>query len=843
MSIKKKLPLIFTLLVLCILIANNTLQYIRSKQELINYNEREIQLITQEIAIQVENSKKGALYVEDIRGRELRTASIAIKNSLPKEYKDVTNEQLKALADELMISHITLLGKTEDDIIGVKSSDPAEINMSTKSWTFWYDAFEQLFALSPVTVQEGLYLPNYWTGPVEVSSSNPDHTDKWGYFYDGTTDFIINPYLRDNEVLQYEKNFGPSGVMDRFTETLDGVLELTVFNPKNFGEKEEITRNNGNSLIRIADQPIWYGTYKYQNEKMDKKMIQKAMRAGEAQNYIETINGKNVKKTFVPIRTNVNESFVIGVTYNYGLIQKQLHDELWKHLLLLIPFILVVLITSFGFSRSITKPISFIVEQVNEIAQGNFGKKLVLKRRDELGCLTENVNSLSRFLQTYVADLRKSQEFIEFQAYHDSLTGLPNRRYLQEELARMIESIEQTDSTLAVLFIDIDRFKDVNDSLGHAMGDQLIREVANRIKGCLPEQNSVLTRQGGDEFVILFKNLMSEEIKTVTEMIVTVMKQPFFMEGTEVYVGASGGLSVYPKDSKDLDALMVYADIAMYAAKKQGGSRVVLYNEQINSENKEKIKIETRLRKAIQDNTIEVYYQPKVNAKENIMTGVEALLRWTDEELGVVAPNKFIPIAEENGLIYSLWELVMKQACSDVSNWNKKRPEPLTLAVNFSAKQFQDPARLVNQVITILSKSNLSPEYFDLEITESTLFDHLDEAIEVLKELRNYGITVSVDDFGTGYSSLSYLKILPIDNLKIDRTFIQNIKEDHTNSEIPEAIIAMARGLQLDVIAEGVEEEYQKEFLIKNGSYHMQGYLFSKPLSKEEFEKKFGEII
>ncbi len=838
MSIKKKLPLIFTLLVLCILIANNTLHYIRSKHKLIEYNEKEIALITQEVSYQVENAKRGSLYVENIIGRELRTASIAIQKSLPSNHEDVTNEQLKTLAEELMISHITLLAQAKNDIIGVKSSDSHEINMSTKEWTFWYEAFQQLFALSPVTVKDGVALPHYWTGPIEVAASNPDHTDKWGYFYDGSTNFIINPYLRDDQVLEYEKQFGPTPVMNRFTKKLDGVLELTVFNPKSFGKKNEIVHiNNGNQYVRIVDQPIWYGPYTYKNQQLDAKMVQSAVKTGETQNYIKKINGENVRKTFVPISTDVEEPYVIGLTYDYGLIEQQLNEELLEHLLLSIPFVLIVLITSLVFSRSITKPIGYIVEQVNEIAQGNFGKNLVLKRKDELGHLTQNVNALSNSLQTYVADLKQSRELIEFQAYHDPLTGLPNRRYFQEELNKMTDMAQKAGETVALLFIDIDRFKDVNDTLGHAKGDQLIQLISERIKNCLSTENSVLTRQGGDEFVILFNNREIEEIRAAAETIVMSINLPYIIGENEVYVSASCGISLYPIHTENLDTLMVYADVAMYAAKRQGGNKVTLYNEEINKENKEKLRIEARLRKAIKEEKIEVYYQPKINAREDAITGVEALLRWTDEELGFVPPDIFISVAEETGLIHPLWETAMKHACSQISKWNEKRLKPLNLAVNFSAKQFQDPDCMVKRVKEILLECQLAPQYFEVEITESTLLFNSEETIKALKDLQEYGISISIDDFGTGYSSLSYLKTLPINCLKIDRSFIQDIKEDYSHSEIPEAIINLARSLRLQVVAEGVEEEYQKEFLLKNECYHMQGYLFSKPLCRQDFEK------
>ncbi|WP_018393502.1 EAL domain-containing protein [Bacillus sp. 37MA] len=841
MSIKKKLPLIFTILVLCILIANSTIHYIRSKNALLEYNEREIALVTQEVSYQVENAKEGSLYVENIIGRELRTAALAIKKSLPPNHEDVTNEQLRTLADELMVSHITLLAQTEDDIVGVKSSDPHELNMSTKEWGYWYKAFQQLFALSPVTAQEGLVLPHYWSGPIEVAASNPNHIDKWGYYYDGSTNYIIDPYLRDSQVLEYEKQFGPGEVMDRFKRELDGVLELTVFNPKYFGQEERIINKNGESFIRIADQPIWYGTYQYNNQQVDAKLVQKAIQTGETQTYIEEINNKNIQKSLVPIGVNTEEPYVIGLTYDYSLIEEQLKDELLKHLLLSVLFILIAFGTSFMFSRSITNPIRYIVERVNEIAAGNFGKDLVLNRKDELGHLAQNVNALSNSLQTYVADLKKSQEVIEFQAYHDPLTELPNRRYFQEKLNEMIDNAKNTDGTVGVLFLDIDRFKDVNDSLGHVRGDQLIQLISKRITDFLPEENSVLTRQGGDEFVILFCNVDLEEVKRMAGNIVAAIKQPYFIEGNEVNVGASCGMSLYPEHTEDPEALMICADVAMYAAKKQGGNQVIVYNEEINKVNKEKLVIEASLRKAIEQGDVEVHYQPKINASENVITGVEALLRWTDRELGFVSPEVFISVAEETGLIHSLWELAMKQACSQVSEWNKNRLQPLQLAVNFSAKQFLDPASIVKRVKEILSDCQLAPEHFEIEITESTLLYNLEETIKALKEMQEYGISIAIDDFGTGYSSLSYLKTLPIDCLKIDRSFIQDITEDYSQSEIAEAIINLTRGLKLKVIAEGVEEEYQKEFLLKNECDHMQGYLFSKPLCKTDLEQYLRE--
>ncbi|KJL02796.1 MULTISPECIES: EAL domain-containing protein [Priestia] len=840
MSIKKKLSVFFTLLVLCILLANNTLHYIRSKNRLIEFNQKEITLVTEEIAYEVENSKNSASYMEDRMAQELRTASIAIQQSLPADYHDISNDQLKQLAKKLMVSHITLLAPVGDDIIGVKSSDPKEINMSTKEWGYWYTSFQQLLSQQPVTTKKGFALSHFWSGPIEIASSNPNHIDKWGYYYDGSTNYIINPYFRDKHVLDFERKFGPTNVMNRFTENLDGVLELTVFNPKNFGRKNQNVYLNGNKYIKIKDQPIWYGTYTYRNTKRDEQFIQKALKTGKSQSYTAVINHKKVLKTLVPIKEKNSPAYVIGVVYDYGLIEKELQQELIKHLLLSLPFILLVLIISFVFSTSITRPIKHIMEHVNQIAKGNFGKVLNTRRKDELGGLVANINHLSHFLKTYVDDLKKSQEESEYHAYHDFLTGLPNRRYFKEELnRRLIESKEKSIRHVAVLFMDIDRFKDINDTLGHSKGDQLIQLIANRIKECLPPANSFLTRQGGDEFVILFSDFTPQEVERITEKIIAYVQQPCYIDNDEVFVSISSGLSFYPEHSTNLDTLITYADVAMYASKRQGGNKVSIYHDSLNQKQAEKVHIETRLRKAIQKGDIDVYYQPKIEAKRNVITGVEALVRWNDAELGFVSPEVFIPIAEEAGLIQSLWEVVMKKACSQVSKWNKNRNEKMTLAVNFSPRQFQDPIVLVNEIQQFLSLHRFDPAWFEMEITESTLLMNAEETIKALHLLKKYGISISIDDFGTGYSSLSYLKKLPIDCLKIDRSFIQDIQEDYSNSEIAQAIISLSQSLKLQVIAEGVEEEYQKAFLMENGCDHMQGYLFSKPLAATDFEAAF----
>ncbi|MBD8067891.1 EAL domain-containing protein [Bacillus sp. PS06] len=839
MSIKKKIPILFSILVLLILVGNNSLHYILSKNQLIKYYDREISLLAQLVSYQVEIAKEGSQYVEKIIGRELRTASIAIRNSLPANHQDVTNQQLESLAESLMVSHITLLERTPDDIVGVKSSDPHEINMSTKGWGYWYDAFEQLMDEKSVNVGIGLTLPDYWSGPIEVASSNPDHTDKWGYYYDGSTNYIINPYLRDNEVLEYEERFGPGKVMQEVTNSLDGVLELTVFNPKNFGKKDEVVHLNGNSFVRLSDQPIWYGNYNYKNENIDSDYIQSALIKNEMISYTQAINGKYVKKTFVPIQADANEPYVIGFTYDYNIIQAQLNKELENYVYSSLTFMLILLLISLIFSHSITKPIAQIVNHVNDIARGNFGNQLKIKRKDELGHLASDVNALSNELKSYTDDLKNSREVIKFQAYHDPLTTLPNRRFIQEKLEKMFHEADSSNGLVAVIFMDIDRFKHINDSMGHNTGDLLIQLIAERIKKSLANYSSVVARQGGDEFIILLKDISEEKVEEIVKGMIQQIKQSYELAGREIFIGASCGISFYPKHTKDMHTLINNADLAMYSAKKQGGNKAVIFNPNGPHSIKERIHVETRLRKVIEEDQLDVFYQPKMNAMTNKLLGVESLVRWNDPELGYISPIDFIQIAEETGLIQPLFESVLKKAMVQIIEWNQLLENKITVSVNVSPVQFLDSLYLVNSIKSALNEHHFPAELLEIEITESALLNNMTETIEALEELNRLGVAISIDDFGTGYSSLSYLQKLPLNYLKIDQSFIKGIDKKGQNTEISDAIIHLARSLKLGIIAEGVEFEHQKQYLLNNGCHVMQGYLFDKPLMKEEFKQRY----
>ncbi|WP_078553663.1 EAL domain-containing protein [Bacillus alkalicellulosilyticus] len=843
MSIKNKIPIVFTSIVLIILITFSATHYIRWESKVIEEYETEIEIISNKIADQIQYSKEASLFIEDIIGRELRTASVAISKSLPSTYEEIDNDTLSALADELMVSHITLFAKTEDDIVGVRSTDHHQIGLSTNEWGYWHKAFQQLMAKEDVTVEEGMTLSNYWTGPIEIASSNPEHTDKWGYYYDGTTDYLINPYFRDEKIHDFEQAFGPERAIDRLLDTYPGLLELTVFNPKNFGMVEEAISLNGNTYVRLSEQPIWYGKYNIHNVDKDRDHIMNAIKTGMSTSYREILQETEVIKTFVPVLAEDNSRYVVGISYDYDYIDAQLKEELNDHILMSLLFIFLVVGISFSVSRSLSKPISDIAETVNEIAKGNFLKQVTVSRKDELGGLAKDVNQLSKSLKKYTEDLEESKGIIHYQAYHDPLTSLPNRRFVKERLDILEQVYEEKGLPFALLFIDLDRFKHVNDSLGHAKGDELISLMAKRILKCFSNENELVARQGGDEFIVLIDNASTEIVEEKVTRLLEKLQVPVFLDDHEIYIKASIGISMYPNHTKDVNLLVSYADLAMYESKSQGGNKYTFYHQKIKDITDERLLIEARLRKAIVNDSIDVYYQPKVDGYTNRIIGAEALVRWNDEVLGFVSPVNFIPVAEEVGLIDPIWEIVMRKACKQVVQWNKLVKEPMTVAVNFSSNQFSEPAKMVQRVKEILTEYDVKPEWFHIEITESILLYNTNTTIKALAELKEYGIQISVDDFGTGYSSLSYLKSFPINTLKIDKSFIQDIDQNHQNTEIAEAIINLAKTLQLDIIAEGVETSYQKDFLIEHRCTEMQGFYFSKPIPAKQFQDNLNQLV
>ncbi len=436
-----------------------------------------------------------------------------------------------------------------------------------------------------------------------------------------------------------------------------------------------------------------------------------------------------------------------------------------------------------------------------------------------------------------ITERKKVQETITHMAYHDPLTNLPNRRLFKERLSTAIDYAKQNGHMLAVMFIDMDRFKMINDSLGHTIGDALLNATAERISNCVGHSDTV-ARFGGDEFTILLpKILQTQDVKRVAQKVINAFKQPLLIEDRELRITPSIGIAVFPHHGEDAETVIKSADMAMYHAKEQGKNNFQLYQNSMDSEICEKLMLENELRKALDNNELELFFQPNVNIASKEVIGLEALVRWNHKELGFISPAKFIPVAEETGLIAQLGEWVLRKACQQNKERSHSGLSPLPIAVNISVRQFKQN-NFVEIISEILEETQVEAQWLELEITESAVMDNVEDAIAKLCRLQSMGIKVSIDDFGTGYSSLSYLKKFPIDTLKIDQSFVRDLPDDSDDAAIVTTIISMAQKLNLNVIAEGVETKAQCEFLKQNGCYEMQGYLFSKPLSAKDMEKK-----
>lgn len=433
-----------------------------------------------------------------------------------------------------------------------------------------------------------------------------------------------------------------------------------------------------------------------------------------------------------------------------------------------------------------------------------------------------------------ITEVKSSQVRLQELVNHDSLTGLPNRRLLNELLEQAIKRAERENHSLALLFIDLDRFKAVNDTLGHQVGDKLLYEVAGRIKRAVRESD-VVARQGGDEFLVVMDFIESPEVATiVAQKIIHALQIDFMIDSKEIFIGASVGISVFPKDGKEVDTLVKAADIAMYQVKSQGKNNFCFYSDHLRQNAVERYTIESQLRKALERNQFEVHYQPQVLLKTGEIIGAEALIRWNHPELGLVSPAKFIPMAEETGLIVQIGEWVLRQAASQVMIWKQQYPAFQWISVNVSGVQMMR-SNFADTVYGVLLETDCIPDLLELEITETTLMHNSDYVINTLDRIKKLGVRLAIDDFGTGYSSLIHLKRLPLDKLKIDQSFVRDLPEDTDDAAIANAIHAMASSLGFSVIAEGVETEEQAAFLRDMGCEEAQGYLFSKPVNVKLF--------
>lgn len=439
-----------------------------------------------------------------------------------------------------------------------------------------------------------------------------------------------------------------------------------------------------------------------------------------------------------------------------------------------------------------------------------------------------------------ITQRKQLEEEIRYRAYFDSLTDLPNRMLLKDRLSQGIIYAQTHGEKLAVLYLDLDRFKFINDTLGHSYGDLLLRDVAQRLTNCVTKGVTV-SRQGGDEFTIFVPNISSEEeVLEVVQRIIDSFADPFRLMDHEIYIKTSIGISLYPDNGSSVDELIKNADTAMYKSKEISGNSYHFFREGMDTRTFDSVKLENELYKALDQQELVIYYQPQVDYGTSRIVGVEALLRWNHPTRGMIAPDQFIPIAEETALIVPIGEWVLKEACKQLKAWQSQGLPLYSISVNLSVRQFEQN-NLFATVKHVLDEVGLSPECLHLELTENLIIKNTELTLMTMKQLKGLGVKIAIDDFGTGYSSLGYLKNLPIDTLKIDKSFLQDISPDGDNAAITNSIIMLAKNLNLKVIAEGVETSHQADFLATRNCHLMQGYYFSRPMKAQDLTEKLAE--
>ena len=493
----------------------------------------------------------------------------------------------------------------------------------------------------------------------------------------------------------------------------------------------------------------------------------------------------------------------------------------------------------------------YVVKQLHQ--RGSWEGEVWLKRRNGehypawvgITAVLDDEGDLASYVCffTDISERKASEQRIHRLAYYDALTHLPNRTLFQDRLFTALQQAERHKSWVVLMFLDLDRFKPINDSLGHAAGDRMLKDMAQRLLACVDNDDTV-ARMGGDEFTLLLQPRASREMALnraihVAENILGSLVRPFVLENREFFVTASIGIALSPQDGGELSQLMKNADTAMYHAKERGKNNFQFYQADMNASALERLELESDLRHALEQNEFILYYQPQFSGDGKRLTGAEALLRWRHPHRGLVPPGDFIPVIEELGLVVDVGDWVLREASRQLKAWHKAKLRVPKVSVNISARQFSD-GQLGTRIATILEETGLPPACLELELTESILMREVNEAMQILDSLKNLGLSIAVDDFGTGYSSLNYLKQFPIDVLKIDRTFVDGLPEGEQDAQIARAIIAMAHSLNLAVIAEGVETHEQLEFLREHDCDEVQGYLFGRPMPANQFEAQFS---
>ena len=500
-----------------------------------------------------------------------------------------------------------------------------------------------------------------------------------------------------------------------------------------------------------------------------------------------------------------------------------------------------------GANDYVTKPIDF------DVLWARLTNQLMQKQAAEF--LRSAQHSLEKQIKQRTAELKASNQQLEKeikvrllaedklqkQASYDELTGLPNRSLAADRLQQTLVKAKRHKLKPCVAFLDLDNFKYINDTFGHAAGDDLLREAARRLTSCARGSDTV-ARLGGDEFLLILDNDSNTKghqpesgVRHVAERIIESFAKPFVIEGQELNITPSIGFAIYPKDGEDSNKLMRHADAAMYRSKNAGKNTYCFYSPEMTVQAKLRMKVEGQLRHALQRNELSIHYQPIVNSKSGEIVKAEALLRWDCDELGMITPGYFIPIAEETGMILPIGDWVIKQACKQVKNWRNLGWSNICVTINVSARQFQSDSSLLETVLETLKQNNLPSDAIQLELTEGILLEETSDSAEMMKQIENTGIKLLIDDFGTGYASLSYLQRYNFDSLKIDRSYTNNVLSSKQGAKLVKAVIAMANSLGMSVVSEGVETKAQQDFFLDANCEFMQGYYFSKAVSADEF--------
>lgn len=433
-------------------------------------------------------------------------------------------------------------------------------------------------------------------------------------------------------------------------------------------------------------------------------------------------------------------------------------------------------------------------------------------------------------------ELIRQKNMMEYRAYHDDLTGLPNRSYFIEELERTIGRVRRNHSLGALLFIDLDYFKEINDSLGHTHGDSVLKVIARRLSETF-RKGDFVARFGGDEFTTILENVKDiNNVISKVQQLMEILNAPITINEQRHYITFSIGIALFPNDGESAEELLKNSDASMYKAKEMGRNTYVFYQQELTRKAFERVLLATDLRQALNDHSFEIYYQPQVNAMTGKLIGMEGLIRWKHETKGMIYPSQFILIAEENGMVIEIDRWMMHEGIRQISRWYKQGLDPGVLSLNLSIKQLQTKD-FVSVLKETLAENECKPEWLELEITESQIMENPEHTIGILQQISDLGIRLAIDDFGTGYSSLSYLKRLPIHKLKIDQSFVRDIPVDKDDMAIVETIIALSKSLKLEVIAEGVETEEQRDFLLAHDCLYIQGFYYSRPVSGKEMQK------